>query len=211
MTQVTTGHQYRDDIFNKLNFDFKAGKTLLDLGCGDGEDSKVFINHYKLDTYGIDVYENDNIKTISLLKFQIAGIYEIPFEDNKFDYVFFHDVLHHIDEETQSYEKHLAGLKEVLRVVKPGGKIIIVEGNRFNPLFYPHMVKKLGHEHFTQSYFTEIVNNAYTSQTIEFKHFESHFYPTKYLGFFKFYEWLMENFSPTMFLAYNVAIVTKHA
>ena len=36
--------QYKDDFFNKLDFNFEKGKKILDVGCGDGSDAKIFIN-----------------------------------------------------------------------------------------------------------------------------------------------------------------------
>lgn len=199
--------QYKNDIFNKLDFNFERGKKILDLGCGDCTDAEMFIKEYELDTYGIDIYKHENAEKIKDFKFSKAGIFKIPFPDNSFDYVFLHDVLHHIDEEKQSYDKHIAGLKELKRVTKNGGCIIIVEGNRYNPLFYPHMVKMLGHNHFKQAYFKKIINSIFNR--VSFKYFECHFYPQKYLRIWKIYERLMEKFCPDEFLSYNVAIITK--
>ena len=200
--------QYKADIFNKLNFYFIKGKKMLDVGCGDCTDAEIFINEYGLDTYGIDVYEHENAKKILGQRFVKTekGIFEIPFNKTTFDYVFLHDVLHHIDEESQSYGNHISGLKELKRVIRPNGVIIIVEGNRYNPLFYPHMVKHLGHEHFVQSYFHKIINNVFDN--VEFKYFESHFYPPSQLKFWKIYEKFMETFAPRILLAYNVALIT---
>lgn len=201
--------QYKSDIFNKLNFEFEDGKKILDVGCGDGSDAQILINEFKLDTYGIDVYEHKDVKSVLNDKFKLTekGIFEIPYEDNFFDYVFLHDVLHHIDEKTQSYHSHVAGLKELERVTKSGGKVIIVEGNRYNPLFYPHMVKMLGHEHFVQKYFYKIITDTF--KNVQFKYFEAHSYPKGTIWFWKIYEAFMELFSPKEFLAYNVAIITK--
>jgi len=123
--------------------------------------------------------------------------------------IYLHDVLHHIDEENQSYEKHIKGLKEVFRVLKKGGQVIVVEGNRYNPLFYPHMVKMLNHQHFKQGYFKKIINDAYNGNDIKFKFFEAHSYPRFWLWFWKGFEWFMENISPKQFLAYNIALITK--
>lgn len=81
---IKTGNQYKDDIFNKLGFDFEQGK-ILDIGCGDGSDAQIFINEYKLVVYGIDIYEHDNIKKIKGLGFKKAGIYDIPYADSTFD------------------------------------------------------------------------------------------------------------------------------
>jgi SAM-dependent methyltransferase len=44
-------------------------------------------------------------------------------------------------------------LAEYHRVLKPGGSALIVEANRYNPIFYPHMTLALGHEHFTGARF----------------------------------------------------------
>lgn len=199
--------QYKNDIFNKLDFNFEKGKKILDLGCGDCSDAEIFIKEYGLDTYGVDIYKHENVEKTNSLKFSEAGIFSIPFSDETFDYVFLHDILHHIDEEGQSYEKHVRGLRELKRVVKKGGHIIIVEGNRFNPLFYPHMVKMMGHNHFKQAYFKKIINDVFDQ--VSFKFFESHLYPQKYLKFWKLYEKLMEKYIPDPFLAYNIAIITK--
>jgi len=201
--------QYTKDIFAKLNFEFEEGKKLLDIGCGKGTDARVFINKYGLEVYGVDVYEHPEIKDVLGNNFILEkrGIFNLPHKDSEFDYVFLHDVLHHIDERNQRYEKHIEGLGSLLRVVKPGGYIIIVEGNRYNPLFYPHMVKMLGHAHFPQKYFKKIIKEVF-HQT-EFKFFEAHSYPKKTLWFWKIYEYLMEKFSPKEFLAYNVAIYRK--
>lgn len=199
--------QYRNDIFDKLSFDFVKGKKILDLGCGDGSDSKYFINKFNLDTYGVDIYEHNLIKNIKGLTFKKGTIYKLPFQDSYFDYVFLHDVLHHIDEPEQRYKKHKQGLEELKRITKKGGYIIIVEGNRYNPLFYPHMVKMLGHNHFTQRYFIKLVNSVFNKS--RFKFFEAHCYPHKYLWFWKTYEKIMEKYSPQMFLAYNIALINR--
>jgi len=199
--------QYKNDIFDKLNFDFKEGRKILDVGCGDGSDARIFINEYKLDTYGIDVYEDDNIRKTEGLKFKKAGIYHIPYKSSTFDYVFLHDVLHHIDEAKQSVERHKKALMEVERVCKPGGSVVIIEGNRYNPLFYPHMVKMLGHNHFRQSYFKKIIKEVFPSAN--FKYFEAHLYPPRYLKIWKIYEKVMELIMPKAILAYNVSIITK--
>ena len=201
--------QYKEDLFTKLDFTFLSGKKILDVGCGDGTDALIFRENCGLDVYGLDVYKHPEIEGILGQKFILTkkGIFNLPYVDNEFDYVFLHDVLHHIDEGYQRYETHVKGLQNLLRIVRPGGSIIIVEANRYNPLFYPHMVKKLGHEHFTQKYFKEIINEVLPQS--EFKFFEAHLYPKKTLWFWKIYEFLMEKFSPKQFLAYNVAIYTK--
>lgn len=206
MRQITAYTQYKNDIFNKLAFEFETGKKILDVGCGDGSDAEVFVREYGLDTYAIDLYRHKNLDSLPEVKFSVAGIFDIPFPDNTFDYVFLHDILHHIDEKTQAYEKHLSGLKELRRVVKPGGFVIILEGNRYNPLFYPHMVKMLGHDHWRQSYFTKVVDAVFSGAKYTF--FEAHAYPWG-VSFWKIYEWLMEKFAPRRILAYNAAVIRK--
>jgi SAM-dependent methyltransferase len=200
--------QYKHDIFAKLNFNFTPKSKILNLGCGDGEDSVILRDFYDLNVSNCDIYRHENIDKFKL-DFDLAGIYDLPYKSESFDYIFLHDVLHHIDEETQNYDKHIAGLTEAIRVLKPGGKVIIVEGNRYNPLFYPHMVKMLGHEHFKQSYFKKIINDSYKNYEIQFNFFECHAYPKYQVWFWKIFEYIMEKFVPAQFLAYNIAIITK--
>lgn len=204
--KITTGNQYKDDIFNKLGFFFTEGKKILDVGCGDGSDGAIFINEYKLKTYGIDIFEHENIKKIKGFIFKKASIFKIPYPTESFDYVFLHDVLHHIDEKNQNLMIHMEALKELKRLCKRNGSIIIIEANRYNLLFYPHMVLINGHDHFKQKYFKELINGIFTA--VQFKNFEAHFYPISFLKIFKIYELIMEKvpiFRP--FLAYNVAII----
>jgi len=198
--------QYKNDIFEKMGLDLAKGKKLLDVGCGNGLDSQIFIDEFGLEVYGADIYQDENIKNIKGLNFCLGGIEKLPFPVDAFDYVFLHDVLHHIDEAKQSYQKHLEGLRELKRVCKNGGQIIILEGNRFNPLFYPHMVLMKKHNHFRQSYFIKIINETFAK--VNFHFFECHFYPPRFSGFWKVYEKFMERFNfLRSFLSYNLAII----
>lgn len=196
--------QYKRDIFKKMGVDFERGKKILDVGCGDCTDAEIFIKEFALETYGIDIYEHKNAAELENFKFKKGGIFNIPFENGIFDYVFLHDVLHHIDEENQDCEKHKQALRELGRVCKEGGKIIILEANRYNPIFYPHMVKMEGHNHWKQLYFKKIISEIFND--VEFRYFESHFYPWG-LKFWRIYEFFMENIFPKNFLSYNLAII----
>lgn len=200
--------QYKDDFFNKLNPPFQKRKKLLDVGCGDAVDSLILEKEYGVSVTGTDVYEHENIKKFAI-PFKKGSIYHLPFGNESFDYLFVHDVLHHIDEPGQRREKHIKGLKELRRICKKHGTVIIVEGNRYNPLFYPHMVKMYGHDHFRQSYFKYILNEVFHNDDVTFKFFEAHLYPRPLLRIFKLYEYIMEHFAPRPLLAYNAAIVHK--
>lgn len=205
---ITKYSQYTNDFFNKLGVSFEKGKKILDVGCGDGTDAQVFIKSYGLDFYGVDIYESSNIKKRKL-KFKIGTIHKIPHKSESFDYVYTHDVFHHIEERKQSDSSILLGLKELRRVCKKKGFIVIVEANRFNPLFYPHMVLMKKHNHLTQSKFKRFVGQEFRKDNINFKFFEAHLYPARLLPLFKLYEYFLEKLSLTWFLAYNIAIIQK--
>src|SRR3989344_1744409 len=182
--------QYKKDVFQKMGIAFKRSKQLLDVGCGDW----------------IDVYKHENVEKIKKLNFKKGSIFNIPYRNGYFDYVFLHDVLHHIDEKRKSQRMHFKALDELKRVCKKGGQIIILEANRYNPLFYPHMVKMRGHNHFRQSHFKKIILTKFPHAN--FKYFEAHSYPPFLLYPFKIFEFIMENilfFRP--FVAYNLAII----
>ena len=205
---ITVDNQYTKDFFRKLDYPFKKGKSILDVGCGIGIDGIFFEIKYGLQWYGIDIYRDANMKGVGS-KFTIGSIFRIPYKNNTFDYVFTHDVLHHIDESHQRKQKHLEGLKELKRVCKRGGIIIIFEAIRYNPLFYPHMVKMFGHNHFRQSYFKTLIYDSYHEDSVLLKFFEAHFYPPTFVSFFKVYEFIMEHMVPKEFIAYNAAIIRK--
>ncbi|GAX86851.1 conserved hypothetical protein [Lebetimonas natsushimae] len=120
---VTDNLSYMDkEYIKRLKEILPKDKKLkvLDVGCGKG----VIINELKkefpnIKFFGIDpVFEKENI-----LK---GSVYNIPFNDNYFDIVMTFEVLQHtyID----------SALKEIKRVLKNNGEIIIGERNPFSIL-----------------------------------------------------------------------------
>lgn len=195
---------YKQKIVRILRKHLSKRKKILDVGCGDCSDA-MNLKKYGMHVYGIDIFKHKNVSSVFPQTFKLGTIYKIPFNDNYFDYVFSHDVLHHIDEKEQFFSNHVAGLTEMKRVCKKNGKIIILEANRYNPLFYPHMVVMKSHNHFTQPYFINVCKQVFSNP--EFHFFEAHVYPKILYWFFKPYEKIME-IMPFLrpFRAYNMMV-----
>jgi 2-polyprenyl-3-methyl-5-hydroxy-6-metoxy-1,4-benzoquinol methylase len=100
-------------------------KLLLDAGCGTGLFTKRAIER------GADVTSIDiAVKLVELTKKKNpatnaieASLLKLPFDDNTFDYVMSSDVIEHT---LNPYD----ATKELIRVLKPGGKICITVPNR---------------------------------------------------------------------------------
>jgi len=99
------------------------GEKVLDLGCGNARFFEV-LKEKKADYYGVDNSENLIAiakKKYPKAKFQIAEALNLPFPNNFFDKVYSLAVLHHIP----SKNFRLSFLKEVKRILKPGGLLIL--------------------------------------------------------------------------------------
>ncbi|HRH35228.1 MAG TPA: class I SAM-dependent methyltransferase [Catalimonadaceae bacterium] len=113
--------------------------SILDLGAGDGTCLTYFSQYFpEADLFGIDVselsIEEAAAKKIPKTEVKVYDGINIPYADNQFDAILVATVMHHI-----RFELHPPLMKEALRVLKPGGKIFIVEHNPYNPVTM-HMV-----------------------------------------------------------------------
>lgn len=105
-----------------------SNNTVLEIGCGTGLFSdKVSISGAKI--IATDLSENllqiAREKKIPNTKFEVADAHHLQYADNSFDIVFGSSVLHHLEMDV--------ALREVFRVLKPGGKIVFAEPNMLNP------------------------------------------------------------------------------
>jgi len=109
----------------------KPGDKILEIGCGTGLFTKKFYEATKSDITAIDISEdllNEARKSVPSVNFQKGDAMQLGFENNFFDIVFGSSVLHHLE-----FEK---SLKEIYRVLKPGGRIIFAEPNMLNPQIF---------------------------------------------------------------------------
>lgn len=111
----------------------KTGKV-LDMGCGQGQDSRFFSEH-GYGVVGID-FSNDGIRFAKTksgnyknLDFKVGDISEkLPFEDSSFDVVYSHLALHYF-----SKEKTKEIFDEIYRVLKKEGVLTILVNSVNDP------------------------------------------------------------------------------
>lgn len=121
----------------------------LDLGCGDGSNLHWLQNHVG-QLYGSDYNLLRLVRAAALgvkAHLFMADIGNYPTENDCFDVIFFNHVLEHIPDD-------VAALREVRRILKPGGLLILGlpnEGAAFWQLAYrlqPKVRATSDHRHF---------------------------------------------------------------
>lgn len=109
------------DSFSYLKFIPKEiymgnDKLGLDVGCGSGADM-INISQYGAKIIGLDLsdsirntYENvKNLRNISIVQ---ADVYNLPFQDAKFDFVYSFGVLHHLYAPEQGFRRLVSKTKK---------------------------------------------------------------------------------------------------
>jgi len=194
--------RYRLRCIDKLGYTFRGEESLLDTGCGDGGVARLLRERVG-EVVGIDIEPSAAWHDEPGLTFRVADAENLPFEDASFDVVHSKDSLHHME----SPERALA---EYRRVLKPEGAALIVESNRYNPVFYPHMTLALGHEHFNRRRFRSLVLGAFPKA--RFGRFEAHYAPplNRVLPLQHAVEEALERFPPFRpLLSYNFAVASS--
>ena len=109
----------------------KSGEAILDVGCGTGD---LTLEAKKLtgpsgEVYGIDASplmieqaQQKSVRTNADVTFTIGLIEDIEFPENQFDVVLSSLMMHHLPDDLKR-----AGLAEIYRVLKPNGRLLIVD------------------------------------------------------------------------------------
>jgi ubiquinone/menaquinone biosynthesis C-methylase UbiE len=131
MRKVTFG---REQVLRDMTVDLaqvKPGYSVLEVGCGTGTLTLAAKRRAGStgEAFGIDLIpgmveasrrkaEQANEK----ITFQLGSIDNIPFPDNRFDVVMCSFMIFHMSEETRR-----KGIAEIYRVLKPGGRWLVLD------------------------------------------------------------------------------------
>lgn len=138
----------RADFFLQA-MDDVAGKTALEIGCGRGEVSNWIAEKTTMNVLGTDIcvpfiegaqqqFRRDNL-SYEVLDFNNAD----HIMGRRFDYVFGNGILHHL------YYTLDESLVKIRQLLQPGGKMIFMEPNIYNPyiaaIFKNSFLRKKAH------------------------------------------------------------------
>jgi len=117
-------------------------QKVLDVGCGPGSITVGFAKRSEhVEVVGIDCEEKvleeakrraEDDGVADRINFLNESVYELPLEDNSFDVVFAHQVLQHLADP-------VGAIKEMKRVLRPGGVIGVRESDYASMLVFPEM------------------------------------------------------------------------
>jgi ubiquinone/menaquinone biosynthesis C-methylase UbiE len=117
----------------------KPGMRVLDAGCGGGSITVGLADAVAPgEVVGIDVNERSveaagdlaKRKEASNVRFEVADVNELPFDDGSFDAVFSHALLQHV-------ESPATAVRQMRRVVRPGGVIGIADADFGSAITHP--------------------------------------------------------------------------
>jgi ubiquinone/menaquinone biosynthesis C-methylase UbiE len=142
-TGFAKSHKLRDLKFKKYLdlLKIKKREKVLDVGCGQGIFLARVVKTYGAKGVGVDISKR-SIATAkqwpsSRLSFQVADAARLPFPDKSFDHVLSFDFLEHVENQKKS-------LAEMVRVLKPGGSLLIYTINCHQRYTWNLLLDKLG-------------------------------------------------------------------
>ncbi|TMI75292.1 MAG: class I SAM-dependent methyltransferase [Bacillati bacterium ANGP1] len=105
------------------------GRIVLDCGCYNGTITEELLSRHPQKVVGIDISKRAiaEAKTRfgSRAEFRVMDAHRMEFPDDSFDFVVGRAILHHLDYEI--------AIREIRRVLKPGGRALFMEPLRDNP------------------------------------------------------------------------------
>jgi SAM-dependent methyltransferase len=118
---ATEGH-----ILGELDELNLAGKKVLEIGIGQCADSAQIARRGGL-WHGLDLTEaaverarrRFDIEGLELGDVRQGSVLSIPYDDNQFDLIYSHGVLHHVPDIRDASD-------ELIRVLKPGGRLVVM-------------------------------------------------------------------------------------
>ncbi|MBN1874695.1 MAG: methyltransferase domain-containing protein [Anaerolineae bacterium] len=117
-----------------------SGRCVLDVGCGVGMYTSAFLR-YTPHVFGIEIEHDRAGQARSRARGVARAVGEtLPFTNAAFDIVFSHEVLEHVSDDHQC-------ARELVRVTRPGGRIVIFVPNRLY-FFETHGIYWRGIYHF---------------------------------------------------------------
>jgi ubiquinone/menaquinone biosynthesis C-methylase UbiE len=125
--ELVEAHRYTKEWHIPIAADFRSahGLKVLEIGCGLGTDGAQFAEA-GADYTGVDLTEaavelaRKRFELFDLPgKFQTADAENLDFDDESFDLVYSHGVLHHTPETEKA-------IHEIHRVLRPGGRALVM-------------------------------------------------------------------------------------
>ncbi len=107
-------------------------RSVLEVGCGEGSNMHYLAKIMPQATLSGADFSKAKIEFAKRIKpgcfFYHADALSLPFNDASFDFVFCRDLLHHVD------FNRMGVIAEMMRVVRPGGTIAVLESRGKTPL-----------------------------------------------------------------------------
>ncbi|NHE59223.1 methyltransferase domain-containing protein [Cyclobacterium plantarum] len=141
------------DLFHEL-LDIREGNSLLDLACGQGRHLLELSNRGSFQLFGLDRsrYLTQRAKSIARKKgvsiqFKEGDARKLPYASDSFDFV---TILGNSFGYFETAEDDVKILKEVFRVLKPGGRLLmdVADGSFLRDNFTPRSWEWIDKKHF---------------------------------------------------------------
>lgn len=148
---------YRERLMGRLALDpVKRGRA-LDLGCGEGQEALYLAGlGYQVDA--VDREPRPQWASVARtsqgrVRFRQGDAARLTGLRPGYDLVFEKDMLHHAADPA-------GALAEMARLTRPGGRVLALEANRLNPVFYLHLTLLGDHQHFTRRRFAALLEQG---------------------------------------------------